>query len=243
LEECPRLAKGRGDARDESVFDSVRRAVGRGLGHHRRMEQRHRLHIVDADSRGRAHLASIACDLGHHAEVYSAWAELARRPPNEGILVARDAPEAEGALAVLGQAGIWLPLILTAESPTTARVVEGIKRGALDFLDLPCARERLESAVAGVAQEAAAHARMRQRIAVARERIGALSRREREVLEWLAEGSSNKHIARALGISPRTVEIHRANMMAKLGAHHAAEAVRLQIEARLEEDGPLPHQV
>jgi DNA-binding CsgD family transcriptional regulator len=56
------------------------------------------------------------------------------------------------------------------------------------------------------------------------------------VLEWLAEGCSNKAIARALGISPRTVEIHRANMMTKLGAHHAAGAVRLRIEARFEDE-------
>jgi len=50
----------------------------------------------------------------------------------------------------------------------------------------------------------------------------------------LAEGSSNKAIARELDISPRTVEIHRANMMTKLGARHAAEAVRLKLEAKLE---------
>src|SRR5262249_31972705 len=138
-------------------------------------------------------------------------------------------------------AGIWLPLILAAERPTTDRVVEGIKQGALDFLELPCAKERLEIALARVAHEAATPARIRPRMGAARERVGALSRRRRDALEWLAEGRSNKQIARVLGISPRTVEIHRANMMAKLGAHHAAEAVRLRIEARFEEGGPLPH--
>lgn len=68
----------------------------------------------------------------------------------------------------------------------------------------------------------------------ARDRIASLSEREREVLEWLSEGSSNKVMARELEISPRTVEIHRANMMNKLGARHAAEAVRLRLEAKLE---------
>jgi len=67
----------------------------------------------------------------------------------------------------------------------------------------------------------------------ARSRIENLSTREREVLDWLAQGSSNKAIARELQISPRTVEIHRANMMSKLGASHAADAVRLRLEAEL----------
>jgi DNA-binding CsgD family transcriptional regulator len=65
-----------------------------------------------------------------------------------------------------------------------------------------------------------------------------LSRREREVLEWLSLGCSNKIIARELSISPRTVEIHRANMMTKLGAGHAAEAVRLWLQSGLEAEIP-----
>ena len=54
------------------------------------------------------------------------------------------------------------------------------------------------------------------------------------MLEGLVNGQSNKVVAYDLGISPRTVEIHRANMMTKLGARHAAEAVRLKMEAKLE---------
>jgi DNA-binding CsgD family transcriptional regulator len=53
------------------------------------------------------------------------------------------------------------------------------------------------------------------------------------VLDWLTEGRSNKAIARELDISPRTVEIHRANMMHKLGANHAAEAVRVRLDAQI----------
>ena len=65
-------------------------------------------------------------------------------------------------------------------------------------------------------------------------KIAKLSGREREVLEYLSEGHSNKMIARELEISPRTVEIHRANMMHKIGANHAAEAVRIRIESGIE---------
>ncbi len=205
------------------------------------MEQRYRLHIVDGDSRRRAQLARIAYDLGHHAEVYSNLEELAERPPHDGILVVHDSldadhpGEAAETLAMLGEAGVWLPLILADESPTTDQVVEGIKQGALDFLELPCHEERLAIALARVAEEAATQADMHRRMLAAREKIAMLSGREREVLEWLAHGRSNKEIARALGISPRTVEIHRANMMTKLDASHVAEAVRMRIEARFEE--------
>ena len=55
------------------------------------------------------------------------------------------------------------------------------------------------------------------------------------MLDWLADGCSNKAIARALEISPRTVEIHRANMMGKLKANHAADAIRLKLDAQLED--------
>ena len=68
----------------------------------------------------------------------------------------------------------------------------------------------------------------------ARNRMSTLSPREREVLDQLAAGNSNKVIAQALAISPRTVEIHRASMMRKLGARHAAEAVR-RLKAGLRE--------
>ncbi|WP_246449656.1 response regulator transcription factor [Qipengyuania soli] len=82
--------------------------------------------------------------------------------------------------------------------------------------------------------EAGAFADAHRRMIEARNRIAVLSTREREVLDWLAEGCSNKLIASEMSISPRTVEIHRAKMMSKLGADHVSQAVRLRMEANLE---------
>ena len=82
--------------------------------------------------------------------------------------------------------------------------------------------------------EAGEHAARRRREVAARQAIALLSKRESEVLELLSAGCSNKEIARRLEISPRTVEIHRGNMMAKLGAGHPADAVRLWIDAHNE---------
>lgn len=124
--------------------------------------------------------------------------------------------------------------------PDVEEVVEALQAGALDFLQLPLTENELRRMIAHVHSDAGRHAEARRRLIDARRRIGALSKREREVLDWLAEGCSNKAIARNLDISPRAVEIHRANMMEKLDANHAAEAVRLRIEASFQGDEKEP---
>ena len=201
------------------------------------MNRKPPLHFIDASSRHRAELARAGFALGHHSEVYGDLSELAVYPPREGIIIVRDAPEEGGVAMVLerlGRLGIWLPVIAVDEAPRPGRIVEAIKAGALDYLALPLDTDRFARCLARIAAEAEVFGAARRRMIEARDRIASLSAREREVLDWLAEGSSNKAIARELDISPRTVEIHRANMMSKLGARHAAEAVRLKLEAKLE---------
>ena len=206
------------------------------------MEQAHTLHIVDGSSRSRAQQARKGFELGLHCEVYSDAAELLSVPPRNGLVLARD-DEGEGSVAeVLGQLAdhaAWLPVVATSLDPRPGKVVAAIKQGALDYLRLPLRDDRLLAMVARISTEADAYARARRKVMEARSRIATLSPREREVLDWLAEGCSNKMIARELHISPRTVEIHRANMMSKLSAAHAAEAVRLRLETRMGEMGPL----
>ena len=195
------------------------------------------LHFIDPSTRHRAELARVGFALGHHSEVYTDLSELSTHPPRDGIVIARDMP-AEGGLPVildrLGRLGIWLPVIAVDEDPSPRRIVEAIKAGALDYLSLPLDPNRLERCLLRIEKEAETFGEARRRMIEARDRIETLSAREREVLDWLAEGSSNKTIARELDISPRTVEIHRANMMSKLGARHAAEAVRLKLEAQMD---------
>lgn len=201
------------------------------------MSRKASLHFIDSSSRHRAELARIGFSLGHHAEVYGDLSELSIHPPREGIIVARDTVE-EGGVSVilerLSRLGIWLPLIAFEAQPRPGRIVEAIKAGALDYLSLPLDPDRFARCLGRIEKEAELFGQARRRMIEARDRISSLSTREREVLDWLAEGSSNKVIARELDISPRTVEIHRANMMSKLGARHAAEAVRLKLEAKLE---------
>lgn len=203
------------------------------------MEQRLKLHIVSGDSRLRAEQSRLAFSMGHHAEVYSDLAELLASGPQEGVIIACESVLISGVdrlLERLSEAGIWLPVIAASHSPNVDEIVQAIRAGALDYLRLPITQEEFTRMASHVLANAGRHTGVRRRLVEARQRIGALSKREREVLDWLSEGSSNKAIARELEISPRTVEIHRANMMDKLGASHAAEAVRLRLEAKFEED-------
>ncbi|TIX50600.1 response regulator transcription factor [Alteraurantiacibacter aquimixticola] len=205
------------------------------------MEQRLKLHIAGGDSRLRAEQARLAFDLGHHAEVYSDFAELLAVGPSDGVIIACGDVLALGMdrlLERLSNAGIWLPVVAASHTPDVDEVVQAIRAGALDYLRLPLTKEEFARMATRVLEDAGRHAEARRRLVEARQRIGTLSRREREVLDWLSEGCSNKAIARALEISPRTVEIHRANMMDKLGASHAAEAVRLRLEADFREERP-----
>ncbi|GEO00961.1 DNA-binding response regulator [Novosphingobium sediminis] len=198
------------------------------------MIERVTLHILDSDSARRAQLARLAFAAGHHAEIYAHADELLSHAPSGGLVLAQDEPVGEGIsnlVAAMMRAGQWLPIIAIAEAPTIDAVVSGIKAGALDYLTVPEQIAPLNEAVARSAREADTQRLQRARAAEARQRISRLSMREREVLDRLAEGCSNKAIARELEISPRTVEIHRMKMMGKLGARHAAEAVRLRIEA------------
>jgi two-component system, LuxR family, response regulator FixJ len=199
--------------------------------------ERTTLHIICGDSRSRAEQARIVFALGHHAEVYSELEELLDRPPCEGIIIAFDSGERNMAADLvrrLGDRGVWLPLVLASHDPSTEQIVAAIRAGALDYLQLPLEMGSFARRFHGILAEAGQHTERRRREVEAQHDIAMLSPRERQVLELLSAGCSNKEIARWLEISPRTVEIHRGNMMTKLRAGHPADAVRLWLDAHLD---------
>ena len=200
------------------------------------MEQQRTLHIVGGTSRSRAEQASTAFALGCHAEIYSDLAEFLGRPAGGGVIVAGGELLDKGIgrlIERLSGAGVWLPVVAAGESPQVPEIVGAVEEGAFDFLPLPLSHGDLARMFAKLDAVGENHMARRRTIVDAQNRIGALSRRERQVLDWMCEGHSNKLIARVLDISPRTVEIHRANMMDKLGLQHSAEAIRLQFTAGL----------
>lgn len=128
-----------------------------------------------------------------------------------------------------------LPVIVMTGHGDVSVAVQAMKAGAVDFLEKPFEKasllEALEDGFARLAQAGARAARADEALA----RLDTLTPREREVLEGLVKGHPNKTIAYDLGISPRTVEIHRANVMSKLGVASLSEALRIAFAAGLGE--------
>ena len=118
----------------------------------------------------------------------------------------------------LGHRGLSLPLIFVTGHGDVPLAVEAMRRGAANFIekpfDAPLLIDAIHAAVASHAPQATPSA------------LASLTRRERQVLDGIMSGKLNKVIADDLQISPKTVELHRANLMAKLGAHNIVELTR-----------------
>jgi two-component system, LuxR family, response regulator FixJ len=125
-----------------------------------------------------------------------------------------------------------LPVIAMATEGDVQVAVRAMKAGAIDFLEKPVSEEALLGAIE-TARASGGTAVSAEEIANATRRIDTLSPREREVLDGLIDGRSNKMIANQLGLSVRTIEVHRAHMMERLGMREFVKALRLGILARL----------
>ena len=198
------------------------------------MIRRSNLLLVDGDVRRRAAISHCLAGSGLHVEPFEEPRELFSRWPGDGVLLVHDSDNAVGAMiAHMSQTGDWLPVIAFAEHPDTRRIVEAVLQGAVDYLAWPFAETQLIESMELAEDRTRSVAGAKLREAVARSRVERLTRREREVLAGVAGGLSNRLIGEKLSISPRTVEIHRANMLSKMGANHTSEAIRIAIEASL----------
>lgn len=198
------------------------------------MQQAHTLILVDADTRRRATISHGLSSHGIHVEPFETVTELASSWPRSGTVLIHDSHGCIADLiARMAQHGEWYPIIAFAEEPVAARIVRAILDGAVDYIVWPFSPDTVLAALERQEEHAEGLANARMREAVARGRIEKLTEREREVLDCVASGLSNRKIGERLEISPRTVEIHRANMLNKLGANHTSEAIRIAIEAEL----------
>jgi two-component system response regulator FixJ len=128
------------------------------------------------------------------------------------------------------------PILIMTGHGDVPLAVEAMKLGAVDFLEKPFEDDRLTAMIEGAIRQADTSARteaMTQEVAA---RIASLSPRERQVMDGLIAGLSNKLIAREYDISPRTIEVYRANVMTKMQANSLSELVRLAMRAGLLKD-------
>jgi two-component system response regulator FixJ len=152
-----------------------------------------------------------------------------RMPGMDGLAVQRE----------MAARGLRLPVVVVTAHGDVALAVQAMKAGAADFIEKPYDDEViLHAAAAALARGDEELARLRG-AAGAAARIASLTPREREVLEGLLAGRANKEIARELGVSHRTIEVHRAKLMEKLGARSLSEVVRIAVSAGLAGGGEI----
>lgn len=198
------------------------------------MDISRRITLIDGNSHRRAEISRFFLGMQFHIEPFEHDSELEGHWPSDGHILIHDADESVANLAGrLPSTGVWLPIIAYSEAPPPDRIVDAILEGAIDYWTLPldesCATSKLE--LARERTDSFGLARVRE--AAARRSIECLSSRELQVLAGIASGLQNRAIAEQLGISPRTVEVHRAHMMGKLKAKCTTDAIRIALYTSL----------
>jgi two-component system response regulator FixJ len=192
------------------------------------------VHVVDDDEAMRQSMAFLLRTANIQVQTYEAAADfLNALPQAKAGCVVTDVrmPGMSGIelLHRLRKLKVSMPVIVITGHGDVPLAVEAMKGGAMDFIEKPFDDEVLLGAVrAAIGAHATDSERQALKAAITG-RLASLSKREREVLEGLVAGHSNKTIAHDLGISPRTVEIYRANVMTKMQAGSLSDLVRMAI--------------
>jgi two-component system response regulator FixJ len=195
------------------------------------------VHIVDDDEAVRQSLAFLLSTAGIPVRVYeSATSFLAALPTLQPGCLVTDVrmPDMTGIelLQQLRDKDIKLPVIVITGHGDIPLAVEAMRSGAIDFIEKPFAEESILRAVRAAEDRAKKLGRRSEEETQVAVRLAALSERERQVLEGLVAGHANKTIAYELGISPRTVEVYRANVMTKMQAKSLSELIRMTLAVR-----------
>jgi two-component system response regulator FixJ len=194
------------------------------------------VHVIDDDDAVRESLALLMEAAGLTAHAYACaedFLDAVERAAPGCVVTDVRMPDMSGIdlLHRLSDRLDQFPVIVLTGEADVPMAVEALKGGALDLIEKPYAAGAILAAVTSALRQLEARRDRTSRRAESAQRLAALSAREREVLQGLLEGHSNKEIARDLSISPRTVEAYRANLMMKMGAESLSELVRMSLDA------------
>ena len=192
------------------------------------------VHLIDDDDAVRDSLGFLLSSAGFEVHAYeSADAFLQRLTAPVSGCVVTDVrmPGISGIelLREIDKRNLQLPVVVMTGHGDVPLAVEAMKGGAVDFIEKPFDDDSMLNAIRAALSHHANKAQRDASLNDARSRIALLSARERQVLEGLVAGHPNKVIAFNLGISPRTVEIYRANVMSKMQANSLSELVRIAL--------------
>lgn len=190
------------------------------------------VHIVDDDEAVRNSLAFLLSNSGFAVRTHltaTAFLEQAVSVRNGCLITDLRMPDMNGVelLRRLRAADALLPAIVITGHADVQMAVEAMKNGALDFIEKPFSDDVLVESITRAVDLAASQLNSEAVVEAVRERLGSLSDREHQVMTGVVAGQPNKTIAFELGISPRTVEVYRAGLMAKMQARSLPELVRM----------------
>jgi len=194
------------------------------------------VHVIDDDEAMRQSLAFLLGTVGIEVQTYeSAVAFLEVAPTVKAGCVITDVrmPGLSGVelLRQLRERKLGIPVIVITGHGDVRLAVEAMKIGAMDFLEKPFDDEALLASVRSALNQVDRDRKREAERSDIEGRLATLSNRERDVLQGLVAGHANKQIAYDLGISPRTIEIYRANLMTKMQAASLSDLVRMALVA------------
>jgi two-component system response regulator FixJ len=201
------------------------------------------VHVIDDDEAVRQSLAFLLGTAGIEVKTYDSaitFLKTAAEIRDGCIVTDLRMPQLSGIelLRRLKELKLDVPVIVITGHGDVPLAVEAMKIGAADFLEKPFDDEVLLASVRSALDQQDRNSRRQAERAGIESRLAALSNREREVLDGLVAGHANKQIAFDLGISPRTVEIYRANLMTKMQAASLSDLVRMALTAGILETPP-----
>ncbi|UVI39493.1 LuxR C-terminal-related transcriptional regulator [Qipengyuania spongiae] len=191
----------------------------------------HKFLIVDTDYQKRNSLAQALSQKGYVVQVDNV-AELGNPSFDQAFVFVADALIADGKTCrALQEAGIFYPVIAYGPAPSLSRVIERLHGPCAGYVAWPGEEDEVWNTLTTLIRTSAVEMRRRTTEARARRKMAQLTPRERQVALGIRDGLSSKELAIPLGISFRTVELHRANIMEKFGTSKISTVMRIIVEA------------